>query len=691
MNWMAWFAGTVLFVAMASMQANGKSLYVSVSGNDEGAGTKRDPLATLTKARDRLRSLRKEDALGQGPVKVVVEEGTYTLKQSFQLEKKDGGRTEGRVLFTAQKGKEVRLTGGKKVPPDAFVPVKDEKVIERLALEARKNVLQVDLSSLVDDSLLGEFPVRFRGVPSVPELFFNDQRMRLCRWPNKGWTTIAKILDSGSNPRQGEQSNKPGSFQYEGNRPERWNVEEGVWLQGYWCFDWYEETIRVQSIDTENKAIVLAEPHLYSIRQGNPSPRRFKALNLLEELDEPGEYFLDRKRRLLYFWPPAPLENARIVLSCLNAPVVSLENASNVTLRGFIVENGLGDGIVVRDGEKDRVEACHVRNLRQVGIRVDGGKEHVVEACDIHDTGTGGLHLSGGDRTSLTPGGHEALNNHIWEFSKLQLTYANGILLAGVGHRAAHNLIHDAPHQAVCLAGNDHVFEYNEVHHVCMETDDCGALYKGRNPSCRGNVIRYNWWHHIGSPMGHGNAAVYFDDGDGGETVFGNLFYQCGDPGKGSFGTVFSHGGHDNLAENNVFIECKRPLGSAPWNDKRWKEMIEGDLWQTRLLEEVDITSEVFLERYPALKGFMNPQPGERRVNVAKNNVFVRCEKKPSGNWQVEPSLHWSTSEDPGFVDFEERDLRLKENADVFQRLPEFEPIPWEKIGLYCDKLRKRK
>ena len=99
-----------------------------------------------------------------------------------------------------------------------------------------------------------------------------------------------------------------------------------------------------------------------------------------------------------------------------------------------------------------------------------------------------------------------------------QLTSAYGLSFAGVGNRAAHNLIHDAPHQAVFVGGNDHVFEFNEVHRVCTETDDCGALYKGRNPSWRGNQIRFNYWHDIGSPMGHGNAAVYFDD-DGGDTV----------------------------------------------------------------------------------------------------------------------------------------------------------------------------
>ena len=236
--------------------------------------------------------------------------------------------------------------------------------------------------------------------------------------------------------------------------------------------------------------------------------------------------------------------------------------------------------------------------------------------------------------------------------------------------------------------GNDHIFEYNVVHHICTETDDCGAYYKGRDPSCRGNIVRYNFWHNIGSPMGHGNAAIYFDDGDGGDFVIGNVFFRCGDPGKGPFGTVFSHGGHDLLAENNIFIECKRSLGSAPWNDKRWKSYINAAVWQALLLKNVDITKPPYTTRYPSLISFMNPQPGQERVNIGKNNVFVMGAQVKSGNWQLDDDENWVTEKDPGFVNAKKGDFRLKASSEVFKRLPGFKPIPFEKMGLSADTLR---
>ncbi len=675
-------------------------LYVSPQGRDTWSGKlaapnragNDGPFASLERARDEIRKWRAAGTLPAREVTVAVRAGTYALSRSFTLEAQDSGTAEAPITYRAYPGESARLSGGPAVPAEAFQPVTDADVLNRVDPTVRGKLLRADLRALgVTD--LGSFPVRFTDTPAVPELFFNDRRMTLARWPSEGWATIARIIETGSVPRTGDKNTAGGVFEYSGDRPERWRVDAGVWLLGYWCFDWSAEAIRVKAVDREKRQITLAAPHIYGVKQGNPSPRRYCALNLLEELDHPGEYYIDRAAGALYFLPPAAMKGARVALSTLNAPVVAFSEASHVTLRGFVIEATLSDGVRVTGGAGNRIQACEVRNTRGLGVSVIGGTAHRVEACDVHDTGTGGIHLTGGDRKALTPAGHEAVNNHVWEFSKHKLTYANGITLAGVGNRAAHNRIHDAPHQAIAIAGNDHVFEMNVIYNICTETDDCGAYYKGRNPSCRGNIVRHNFWHNIGSPMGHGNAAVYFDDGDGGDVVVGNVFFRCGDPGKGSFGTVFSHGGHDLLAENNIFIECKRPLGSAPWNDKRWKEALAGtgpDGWQGRLLKEVDITQPPYTTRYPDLVGFMDPQPGQVRINRATRNLMVMCAAVSSGNWQVKPEENLVTAADPGFVNAAAGDFRLRANAPVFRALPGFKPIPFEKMGLYADELRPK-
>ncbi|MHB0961213.1 MAG: right-handed parallel beta-helix repeat-containing protein [Pirellulaceae bacterium] len=682
-----WILGSVCITKYAL--AVTVTLYVAPDGDDAASGTRTEPFATLVRARDEIRVLR---AAGQVPegAQVIVRAGVYELAESFQLAAMDSGSAQAPVTYAGAPGEEVRLIGGRAVSAALFGPVSDEILLARIKSEVRSQVVMADLASL-GISQLPAYPTRYRGAPAVPELFFNDQRMQVAHWPNEGWANIAAIIDSGARPRDGDTTGRPGTFEYAEDAPGSWDVAAGIWLNGYWCYDWHEETIRIGAIDPTTRQITLSEPALYSIMSGNPSPRRYRALNVLEELDSPGEYYLDTVGRRLLFWPPHPIVSARCVLSITDAPCVRLEGVSHVRLQGFVIEASLADGVVVSGGTDVRVEGCTVRNARQLGINIEGGTMHRVQSCNVYDTGTGGISLAGGDRRALSPGGHEVVNCHIHHYSRLQLTYANALLISGVGNRAAHNLIHDAPHQAIGIHGNDNVFEFNIIHDICTETDDCGAYYKGRNPSCRGNIVRHNYWHDIGSPMGHGNAAVYFDDGDGGDSVLGNVFLRCGEPGAGPFGTIFSHGGHGLVADNNIFIDCKRALGSAPWNDDRWSDALKGGLdcfFPQKLLEEVDITKPPYTTRYPELVGFLDYQPGTARVSTAARNVLVCCGELSGGNWRADPVENLMVQRDPGFVDMAGSDFTLREDSEVFDRLPSFEPIPFRKMGLYVDEFR---
>jgi hypothetical protein len=681
-------------------QAPNAGFYVAPDGNDAWSGTlpaattdRTDgPFRTLARARDELRRLRSSGNAGPTGGTVTLREGTYPFTTTLTLDDRDSGLPDAPRLYQAWPGERVVLSGGVALPPDAFRPVENEDIRARLAPVARNFVLQAHLAALgIAD--LGPFPARFTGAPPLPELFFNDRRMTLARWPNEGWATISAFVSPGSwiDPPTCDTSNEGGVFEYDGDRPARWNLRAGVWLHGYWAFDWHDEVVQVRAIDPAARRITLAAPTQYGVKPRNPSPRRWRAINLLEELDQPGEYCIDHAGGLLYFWPPAAPAGARILLSALNTPILAVKDAAHVLLRGFTFEASLAHAVDIAGGHDVRIQACEIRNTRQFAIRVEGGVGHKIESCDIHHTGAGGIRISGGDRRSLTPARHEVLNTHIRRFSENRATAAYALWLHGVGLRAAHNLIHDAPHQAVFIGGNDHIFEYNVVHDVCLETDDCGALYKGRNPSCRGNIIRFNFWHDIGSPRGHGSGAIYFDDGDGGDLVFGNLFLRCCQPGKAAWGAVYSHGGHDILAENNLFIDCKRAVGSGPWSDERWQLALGGGKncgWPEKLLREVDITRPPYTTRYPELVGFLNHEPGRPRVNRARWNLLVRCAEVSSGNWQVPADQNWATDSDPGFVDAAGGDFRLRPDAPAFTRLPGLRPIPIEQMGLIQDELR---
>ncbi len=388
---------------------------------------------------------------------------------------------------------------------------------------------------------------------------------------------------------------------------------------------------------------------------------------------------------MLYFWPPAAIADQSVVLTTLRDPIIAMNNASNVVLRGLTVEMCAGTAINVEGGRDVSIAGCTVRNTGLGAVEVTGGEHQAIVACDIYNTGTHGIQMSGGDRTSLASSRHEIRNNDIYNVSLRQRTHAYNLSLGGVGVHVAHNRIHDAPHKGITIGGNDHLIEYNDVFRIGMDSDDCGAFYMGRNPSERGTVLRYNFWHDLGSKMAHGSSAIYFDDGAGGQRVYGNVFLRAA---GGNFGAVFSHGGHDNWVENNIFIECKRAMGAVPWADSTWQQWLGEPLWQEKLLKEVDITKPPYIERYPELAGYMESwkQP---RLNHSARNVIVQCETSIDGNWDVRDNLilRW----DPGFVDAANGNYALRDDSVVFKAVPGFEPIPFGKIGLETGEYRAAK
>lgn len=673
----------ILVVLLGLTSFSGLEFHVANDGADTNPGTADAPFATLQGARNAMRAAKESAELPEGDATIWVHPGDFSLNETLALGAEDSGTENKRIVYRAVEPASVRILGGRSLPADAFARVDSEEILALLPDEARGNVLYVDMKAMgvVD---YGSLPDSFEQAVPLPELFFNDQRMTLACWPNEGWAEIDSVVESGPAPWRNHASEALGVFAYTGDRPGRWLSAKSLLLEGYWCFDWSCEAIRVEAIDPEKRHITLAKQHVYGIGSGNPAPRRYRAINLLEELDTPGEYFLDRDAGLLYFWPPAPLDGARVVLSLLAQPLLQFEDCAHVTIQGLTFETTSGAALRIDGGSRITLAGCTIRNTGQEGAVINGGEGHLVQSCDIHDTGTGGLHIGGGDRKTLTPSGHAAVNNHIYRVSRRMRTHAYNLHVNGVGVRLAHNRIGEAPHQAIGLGGNDHLLEYNEVHHAGMESDDCGAFYMGRNPSDRGTVLRYNFWHHLGSTMAHGSCAIYFDDGAGGQTVHGNVFYKAS---GGSFGAVFNHGGHDNVVSNNLFVQCSRAVGAAPWNDATWKEWIEGDLWQERLLEEVDITQPPYSDRYPELEGFMTPD-GRLRMNRADRNIAVQCGSLANGNWTLEDSV--TLNSDPGFVDAEKLNFALREDAEIFKLVPEFEPIPFDRIGLYLDEFRTK-
>jgi len=676
--------GVLSLGAQISKGADPMDLYVSTDGKDTWAGTKARPLATLTGARNAIRRLRKAGK-ATGPVTVHVRGGTYPMARTFALTRQDSGAPGAAVVYRAYRDETVRLLGGRVV--GGFAPVTDPAILKRLAPTALAKVRQCDLKGqgVVD---LGRLRSRGFGRPVVPahmELFFDGAAATLARWPNEGFVEIAGYPASGRLPdRHGGSLGKLSEgFHYSGDRPKRWQASDDIWVHGYWAWDWANTYERVASIDTKARRIKTRRPHgIYGFRKG----ARYYFLNVLEELDRPGEYYVDRAAGVLYFWPPKAIAGRETLVSMLETPVIAASNVSHVTIRGLNIECTRGSGIEVRGGEKVLVAGCTLRNIGTDAVSIAGGRAHAVLGCDVSETGDSGIGLHGGDRKTLTPAGHRAENNHVHHVGRWSRCYRPAVGVTGVGNRVAHNHIHHSPHNGIHLAGNEHVIEFNEIHHVCLETGDVGAFYMGRDWTMRGNVIRHNFFHHLRTAGRGGSMAVYLDDCASGTKVYGNIFYKA-------HRAAFIGGGRDNVVENNLFVDCDPAVqidGRGLVRGPVWPKMVYETM--KRRLEAMNWRKPPYATRYPKLADLVGYYANRDGIPPEGNRIVRNvC----AGKWLV---IHWGAK--PEHVDVRDnvvgRDVLIVDRKKLTFRVPKsspawklgFKAIPVEKIGLRVSRYR---
>jgi len=185
-------------VAFMGFAAAETVFHVALTGSDLNPGTRRKPFATLERARQAVRTA------GSDKVRwVIVHGGSYELRSTFTLDRLDSGTAIHPVTWQAAPGESVSLVGGISVPAAAWQVVAEAPVLAQLDPVARGRVVEADFQALGVTNL-PPFPVAYHGVPPGPELFFNNSRMTLARWPNEGWATIARIVESGSRPRDGD-------------------------------------------------------------------------------------------------------------------------------------------------------------------------------------------------------------------------------------------------------------------------------------------------------------------------------------------------------------------------------------------------------------------------------------------------------------------------------------------------------
>jgi parallel beta-helix repeat protein len=458
----------------------------------------------------------------------------------------------------------------------------------------------------------------------------------------------------------------------------------------------FKEIVSLVSVDEPTRRVTIAGRECVTpIRPGD----RYFVENVFEELDSPGEWYLNRHTGQLFYWPQGEFSaKTEVVAPVLGRIVEVLGDAaaerpvSHLRFSGLTFQEtdyspddgcvgyGMGnDGVVyLKDATECTIENCTFRNIGKYAVCLSGGRANAISGNDVSHGAEGGVLL-------LKTAGNTLSDNHIHDCG-LVYKHVGGVILEGTGtdeNLVAHNAIHDISRYGISLknAGARNRIEYNRVLNTSLETYDTGGIEvtQGDKEFRSGSVIRNNV---VGDSVGYSadgpkpvfmSWGIYLDSFAGGYTVTHNVTYRS------SHGGIMLQGGKDNRVENNVFVDGAYSQVYV----NNFADNSTGQVFERNVVAWSD----------PAAVLLSGGRLDESVIRIDRNLYFPAGGKEPVvrgcasfADWQKRGFDRSSVIADPLFVDPARDNYALRPDSPAF-RLG-FEPIDTSTVGLLRDRCR---
>ena len=590
-----------------------------------------EPGVNLETMRDEIRAARAAGTIAKDEaVTVTFAPGEYSVvSNGLVLEQ---GKDDG-ITFRAEKQGTVRFVGGVRVPFGDFKAISDEGVLSRLDASVREKVRVADLSALVKGDLK-PWPDSIRGVLPGPWFCRNGRQLTVARWPNEdaengGWSGFENCIKPGGNiwaiEKKAPGAKDPGVFEFPGDRAARWDFTKGVWMLAYWKYDWACEYLRAGSYDPATRAVTMATFAEYGVGKGNNGyfrKRRFYALNLLEELDAPGEWYLDRVQKKLYYLPLPDDERAELYLALETPYFVKVAGARNVRFENLALAYSHGGTALAVKGCDNLVRNCEIYCHAGCAVSLNGERNRVTGCTIAHNASTA-VSVDGGYRRILIPGNNLVDRCDISDYAIQKRIYAPAVSISGCGNAIRNCRIHEGPYIALWYYGNEHLIADNTFDRVVLEAGDSGCIYSGQDCAALGTLIFGNVISNLAKTPEETNSrqGIYFDDNDWGDDVIGNTFIHAGR-------ALFVGGGKLHRFRNNLVTECRNGL-HIDARAKTWKSLngvdAEGRPLALQKIRSFEPRYAPWSVLYPQLAEALDNAPNMPDFNVLEGNVFHKC------------------------------------------------------------------
>lgn len=548
--------------------------YVAPGGDDANPGAQESPFKTLARARDAVRE--KIDAGLTDDVTVLLRGGTYRLDETVVFGLEDSGSDQHSITYAAYPDEHPVLSSGapiagwKRLSPD----------VPALSDAARGKVWVAHLPEAQ-----GRFTTLYDGHERLPRARSKGYRptKRYPRTRPPGWRNTLAFPEGALKD---------------------WPDLDDVDIRIIPQYPWVTNILPLAAVDRQAGTAQTAVPATYPMGQTSFGVFPHGTLwveNVLEALDEPGEWVLNMRERKLYLWPKKDRPGSEIVAPRLTE-FIRVEGAidydgstdqpvTGLVFRGLTFTQGdrwpwepkkIGWGLQhdwemfdrptalvrFRGAEACAVDGCRFTQSGGSAVRFDlHCQKNRVSDCQIEHVGGVGILLAGyGPGTKDVNRNNQILNNRLHHVGEL-LWHSPGIFAWQSGeNRIAHNLIHHTPYTAIVVSGRIHwqreglgecskTIRWAEVDRALPQKPKAPSWHE-REPLLHGrnNRVERNEIHHVMQVLGDGNG-IYISGTGGGNVVRENYLHDVDTPNVNAI-IRCDDDQHQTRIERNVIFRC---------------------------------------------------------------------------------------------------------------------------------------
>lgn len=688
-------------------------VFVSPDGSDHAKGTIDAPFKTIERAVKHLEGFKDRT----GGAVIYLRGGDHSVESPITIPRTLSGTDDAPLYISSYNGEEVNLYGGGVMTAYSTSAEKEPTAKERLNPKYISNIRVVDTKGKNVN-----YNITTNGVPIVN---IDGKEYQPARWPNNGYVqfamydgddAVAGVIDPGDCTSavegipQTSEWKKGFEFAMATKRPLSWKDDGNIWFYGRVSVDWDWKYYQVEKFDPSIPSCRSVNPSWWGCRYVPYSDHYF--LNVMEELDNPGEMYFDSENDKLYFYPYTDYTDAtpvKLVVPNQMTSIMIIDNLDNCVVNGINFLYASSVGLTVA-GRKNMVQNCTFRKSGGYALQMKAIESGVVNnkflSCyygmnflsSIIDTS-----LEGREMHSLRETHNFVQNNYFEHITSRACVWGDGNPET-ITSNNTFNAIGD-----VALYGShksfDSVVEYNYFVGGAQTVADCGDVYYGNSrDNLKRNLFRYNIFRGDNDCGYSGSTGLYFDDFPHGNYAYGNILVDK---------RIQYNGGVDNAAYNNIMIGTNYFLDKTMLINNR-NYALGGALESNALgfflgtsgdkkefwLQQTSRSR--YLDNYREINGLKDrikkytlyvdssrdpktllPEEEPYRSphdNYYENNLSVYAPMPNGylvqGETESVSENNWQTNTDPGFVDAANGNFDLRDDSIVYEMIPGFEKLP---------------